>query len=140
MSGVAWPGCATELDTDFTTENDAGLCSTVVVVLVGQVELFPVGLHPGPLHWAVLVTEPVADPLTVTSNESTTAEPAATPEPIFHVIVPSDATLTVQLGDDDDNDPHDADPATNAVPAGAWSVIVTGASDGEDPTFAATSM
>jgi hypothetical protein len=135
------PATATEVDTSFVTATRAGAVRTVVVVLVGQVELLPVGVHPGPVHWAVLVTEPVADPSTVTSNVSVTADPPGTPAPIVHVIVPSDATLTVQLGgDDDDNDPHDADPATNAVPAGASSVIVTGASDVDAPLLVATNV
>jgi hypothetical protein len=84
---------------------------------------------------------PDADGSTVTWNDTTTFAPAATPEPIVHVIVPSDATLTVQLGDDDDdNDPHDADPATNAVPAGAASCTVTAEPVGEAPMFWVISM
>ncbi len=57
------------------------------------------------------------------------------------MIVPSDATLTVQLGDDDDdNDPHDADAGTYVRPAGMASVIITGASDVDTPVFASVSV
>ena len=122
------------------TENDAPFVTVVDTGFVAHDDPDD-GTHPGPDHNPVFEIVPDADGSTVTWNDTATFAPAATPEPIVHVIVPSDATLTVQLGnDDDDNDPHDADPATNAVPAGASSVIVTGASDVDTPLFVAVNV
>lgn len=138
VSGVAWPGVAREADTCFTTVNAAGLERTVVAVLVGQVVAVPVGVQPGPVQRAVLVTVPLADADTAAEKVRVTEAPGATPEPIVQVIVDPD-TEPEQLTAAG-TEPHATDPAVNVVPLGTWSVTVTPVADEEEPMLVATNV
>jgi len=117
------------------TVNPALFVTVVVVVSVGQPDDVE---QPGPLHNAVFVIDPEADGDTCTENDTGTDAPAGTPAEIVHVIdePDTDAWHVTPLG----TVPHVAEPATNDVPAGTVSVIVTGAADVDTPLFVAVNV